>query len=161
MFPIRGPGLFTYFYYSQVQRSVKHFIPSDSSSSLSLWAHPILNSLSTSRISWSGKQRTAAENSFICVWFCLLTASHLSAQGWSCKPNMTARFQTNSGKKNFSEAARASAAQNWLRPWTEDDYFITQFYTCSLGTPTLIIYSVDSHRFDLPLFPVQMHISTF
>lgn len=90
-------GLFTYFYNGQIRRvqySMKHFTPSDSCSGLSLQAHPILNSLSTRRVSVAGKQRTGAENSFISVLIPLSvrSLSSLCCQGWYCKPVWQLRF---------------------------------------------------------------------
>lgn len=77
-------GLFAYFHNGRIRRvqcGMKHFIPSVSSSSLRLRAHQILNSLSTSRISVAGKQRSGAKSSFICFDICLFIPSHLFAVG--------------------------------------------------------------------------------
>lgn len=87
-------GLFTYFYNGQIRRvqySMKHSLE------FLLWslkAHPILNSLSTRRISVAGKQRTGAENSFISVLIPLSvrSLSSLCCQGWCCKPVWQLRF---------------------------------------------------------------------
>lgn len=74
----------------------------------------------------AGKPRNGAENSFISVLI-PLSAQSLSSprpQGWSCKPNVTAQFLSNS-VKFFVAAVRANGGRNSLTPRSGDDFFNT------------------------------------
>lgn len=122
-------ALFTYFHNGQIRRvqcSMKHFIPSDSCSSVSVCT-PILNSLSTRRISMAGKQRIGAQNSFASVLILLSVqwSSSLRCQGLSCKAIWQLSFcnsvkysplQSGPWQHKFAQSARLRWFFNSLIP---------------------------------------------
>lgn len=94
----------------------------------SLSPHPILNSLSMRRISVAGKQKNWGRKQF---HLCSESAvSSLCCQGWSCKTMWRLSFCLIQWKALLP---LLQPRHRNSKPRTEDDYFITLFYTCSLG----------------------------
>lgn len=125
--------IFTYFHNGQIRRvhcSMKHFIPANSSSGLSLRAHPTLSSLSVSRISAAGNQRNWGRKQL-----------HLCSDTAVCSElliSVLVRQYDSSVSQLLSNSilcccSRGRSSANSLTPHTEDDYLIPLSYTCSLG----------------------------
>ena len=141
-------GIFTYFHNGQIRRvhcSMKHFIPANSSSGLSLRARPTSSSLSVSRISvagtrrnWGRKQLHLCSDTAVCSE---LLISVLVRQ----YDSSVSQFLSNS---ILCRCSRGRSGTNSLTPHAEDDYLIPLFYTCSLG-----VCLCKNNHFDLLFIP--------